>query len=70
MIKEKTMFAGLTKLAKKVGVTPTHVNRVLSGVCAPSDRLKRKMEKQGLEFDSKGFIIPNWPKVGDETTEV
>jgi len=49
-IKPVTLYRGVTKAARKCGVSQGHLSRVLSGERAPGKELERKLRKMGIRL--------------------
>lgn len=58
MVKEeRTVIRGITTTSKKVGCSPTHLSRVMSGVRIPGASLRKKLERIGIKFDEAGRAV-------------
>jgi transcriptional regulator with XRE-family HTH domain len=49
-IETKTVRSGVRAMARQVGVTPSHLSRVLSGERTPSARLQLALETRGVSL--------------------
>lgn len=64
----KPVHRGVTELARQMGVSHSHLSRVLSGKRKPGAGLYASLEALGIRFDRRGHVRPAsvrrmaWPK--------
>lgn len=54
VIRRRNGLVGLTAAARRLGVTPGHLSRVIRGERKPSDRLARALRRMGVEIPNGG----------------
>ena len=55
---EKTVFRGINALAKRCGVGPSYMSKVMHGKLHPSDRVIEEMRKAGVEPPAASLALP------------
>lgn len=53
-IRPITAYRGVTKLARRLGVSQTHLSRVLAGERKPGAELAAALRRAGVEFGGGG----------------
>lgn len=52
-----TVYVGLAKEARALGISHTHLRHILDGNRRPSDELRERMIMAGFRFDTSGMIV-------------
>lgn len=58
-IRRATRIVGLYRAAEQAGCTPSHLSRVLHGERKPGPRLRRKLERMGIELPAAAEAAGN-----------